>query len=117
MPVFRMSHCVWEEQGIKNEFRGAKMQWKESHQKRIFLCFGKSYFSVYNLDYFSICFGQIEKKDIILKDRKVIIPLCINLSKPSLILGFPGSSAGKESACNAGDPSSIPVCNFNVLNI
>ena len=22
--------------------------------------------------------------------------------------GFPGSSAGKESACNAGDPSSIP---------
>ena len=25
-----------------------------------------------------------------------------------LYLGFPGSSAGKESACNAGDPSSIP---------
>ena len=25
-----------------------------------------------------------------------------------VILGFPGSSAGKESACNAGDPSSIP---------
>ena len=24
------------------------------------------------------------------------------------IRGFPGSSAGKESACNAGDPSSIP---------
>ena len=23
-------------------------------------------------------------------------------------LGFPGSSAGKESACNSGDPSSIP---------
>ena len=23
-------------------------------------------------------------------------------------IGFPGSSAGKESACNAGDPSSIP---------
>ena len=23
-------------------------------------------------------------------------------------LGFPGISAGKESACNAGDPSSIP---------
>ena len=22
--------------------------------------------------------------------------------------GFPGSLAGKESACNAGDPSSIP---------
>ena len=24
------------------------------------------------------------------------------------LLGFPGSSAGKESACNAGDHSSIP---------
>ena len=24
-------------------------------------------------------------------------------------MGFPGSSAGKESACSAGDPSSIPV--------
>ena len=24
------------------------------------------------------------------------------------IWGFPGSSAGKEPACNAGDPSSIP---------
>ena len=23
-------------------------------------------------------------------------------------LGFPGGSAGKESACSAGDPSSIP---------
>ena len=23
-------------------------------------------------------------------------------------VGFPGSSAGKESACNVGDPSSIP---------
>ena len=26
----------------------------------------------------------------------------------SLYMGFPGSSAGKESACNAGDPGSIP---------
>ena len=25
-----------------------------------------------------------------------------------VFLGFPGSSAGKESACNAGDPGSIP---------
>ena len=25
-----------------------------------------------------------------------------------LQIGFPGSSAGKESACNAGDPGSIP---------
>ena len=25
-----------------------------------------------------------------------------------VFLGFPGGSAGKESACNAGDPSSIP---------
>ena len=26
----------------------------------------------------------------------------------SLTMGFPGSSAGKESSCNAGDPGSIP---------
>ena len=25
-----------------------------------------------------------------------------------LVISFPGSSVGKESACNAGDPSSIP---------
>ena len=24
------------------------------------------------------------------------------------MLGFPGSSAGKESTCNAGDPDSVP---------
>ena len=28
--------------------------------------------------------------------------------KCSLISGFPGSSAGKESACNPGDPGSVP---------
>ena len=27
---------------------------------------------------------------------------------PSLVLGFPGGSDGKASACNAGDPGSIP---------
>ena len=26
----------------------------------------------------------------------------------TILFGFPGSSAGKESACNAGDPSLIP---------
>ena len=32
-----------------------------------------------------------------------------NLFGPTSVVaqGFPGSSAGKESACNAGDPSSI----------
>ena len=30
------------------------------------------------------------------------------LMKSSLYLGFPDSSAGKESACNAGDHGSIP---------
>ena len=27
---------------------------------------------------------------------------------PSYILGFPGGSDGKESACDVGDPGSIP---------
>ena len=40
-------------------------------------------------------------------------PLCsvggISIEKEvRVFLGFPSGSAGKESACNAGDPSSIP---------
>ena len=35
----------------------------------------------------------------------VLYSLCINIL---LLKGFPGSSTGKESTCNAGDPSSIP---------
>ena len=35
--------------------------------------------------------------------------LSLMVSKTNIFHGdFPGSSAGKESACNAGDPSSIP---------
>ena len=30
------------------------------------------------------------------------------LAEPALSLGFPGGSAGKESACNAGDLGLIP---------
>ena len=33
-------------------------------------------------------------------DQPIIFPLY-------LVAGFPGSSAGKDSACNSGDPSSI----------
>ena len=37
------------------------------------------------------------------------IILCINFFSIKLAArGFPGSSAGKESACNAGNPGSIP---------
>ena len=32
----------------------------------------------------------------------------IQLAVVIITWGFPGSSAGKESACNAGNPSSIP---------
>ena len=31
-----------------------------------------------------------------------------NLTKVTQLMGFPGGSAGKESACNAGDLGSIP---------
>ena len=31
-----------------------------------------------------------------------------NTGTPTFYLGFPGGSDGKESACNAGDPGSIP---------
>ena len=30
------------------------------------------------------------------------------MKNPSLLQGFPGGSAGKESACNVGDMGSIP---------
>ena len=33
---------------------------------------------------------------------------CYYLSLISYVEGFPGSSAGKESTCNAGDPNSNP---------
>ena len=36
----------------------------------------------------------------------VIYAIVISLMKS--YLGFPGGSDGKESACNAGDPGSIP---------
>ena len=32
----------------------------------------------------------------------------MGLADANIIKGFPDSSVGKESACNAGDPSSIP---------
>ena len=35
-------------------------------------------------------------------------PLIDDYGCPGLLPGFPDSSAGKESACNAGDSSSIP---------
>ena len=35
-------------------------------------------------------------------------PVEMNVSKLQQIVDFPGSSAGKESACNAGDPGLIP---------
>jgi len=34
--------------------------------------------------------------------------LYVNYISVKLKKGFPGSSAGKESTCNTGDPSSIP---------
>ena len=35
-------------------------------------------------------------------------PLLLKNLCPCPMMGFPDSSAGKESACNAGDPGSIP---------
>ena len=52
----------------------------------------------------------------LMKTRKTLISIlclgksvgCRNCSVLLSTLGFPGSSAGKESACNAGNSSSIP---------
>ena len=53
---------------------------------------------------------------VILKPKKIKFltvsivssPICHELMGPDLPLGFPCSSAGKESACNAGDLGLIP---------
>ena len=37
-----------------------------------------------------------------------MIKKCKNYRKLLSRMGFPDSSAGKESACNSGDPGSIP---------
>ena len=43
--------------------------------------------------------------------ENVQLPACGSIKKSCSIdlLGFPHSSVGKESTCNAGDPGSIPV--------
>ena len=50
-----------------------------------------------------------------LQDQNAPIEKRTSLESPGMyfnsafsLLGFPGSSAGKESACNAGDPGLIP---------
>ena len=43
-----------------------------------------------------------------MKGGELRIFLCHHIEPRSLKLGFPDSSVGKESTCNAGDPSSIP---------
>ena len=35
-------------------------------------------------------------------------PRCLIWAVSTCVLGFPDSSVGKESTCNAGDPGSIP---------
>ena len=42
-----------------------------------------------------------------MEGRRNIFYLKVDLDSYSQIWGFPSSSAGKESACNAGDPGSI----------
>ena len=46
--------------------------------------------------------GQDREADI--ENKLVDIYMCVCV----LCKGFPGSSAGKECVCNAGDPGSIP---------
>ena len=48
--------------------------------------------------------------DILIKNESMPKSIKQEIKKEKLILipGFPGGSDGKESACNAGDPSSVP---------
>ena len=43
-----------------------------------------------------------------LKKKKISLFISLFVAAQGLLWGFPGSSAGREPAWNAGDPSSIP---------
>ena len=59
---------------------------------------------------FCICrINQQQGKMFRKKDSLKFQKANLNFLCASSNLGFPGSSAGKESACNAGDLGSIPV--------
>ena len=46
--------------------------------------------------------------DSALKGRHITLQTKVHVVKAMVFLGFPDCSASKESACNAGDPNSIP---------
>ena len=49
------------------------------------------------------------RKKVSRSEKTILIEyLLLEFPVVPIFLGFPGSSAGKESAYNAGDPSSIP---------
>ena len=53
--------------------------------------------------------GEERNFHILLIGKQNVQPLLRNsLAVSYKVKGFPGSSAGKESACTAGDPGSIP---------
>ena len=61
----------------------------------------------------TLMMGKIERKRRKGQQRmrwldSITNPVEMNLSKLRQIADFPSSSAGKESACNAGDPGLIP---------
>ena len=53
-------------------------------------------------------FNNILNSYIITDTVEATEDTAVNKTPIVQIMGFPGSSAGKESTCNAGDPSSIP---------
>ena len=42
------------------------------------------------------------------KEALVLVPALVLIHQCYCYVGFPDSSVGKESACNTGDPGSIP---------
>ena len=58
-----------------------------------------------------VCGVSSCKEKFIQQIFSILIPVCFKvllLWASLLVLGFPGGSDGKESACNAGDSGSIP---------
>ena len=58
---------------------------------------------MYHKDYIEVC-GNWHKTARLLPEHLVFFHQSLWVTRP----GFPGSSVGIESACNAGDPGLIP---------
>ena len=55
-----------------------------------------------------MCIRDGQEEEIIMEHEKTFVGNDMFITLTVLTMGFPGGSEGKASACNVGDPGSIP---------